>query len=98
MKIMNENVKKFKNKLFLKVYSVLGLLMVGTFNIEKDKLLDKPSHNWPNSPTYQGGGSPILPTPEWTLPEEIDGMTEEELKDFEKKKSIEFNSIYLLIM
>lgn len=71
------------------VYSVLGLLMVGTFNIEKDKLLDKPSHNWPNSPTYQGGGSPILPTPEWTLPEEIDGMTEEELKDFEKKKRLE---------
>ena len=72
--------------------------MVGTFNIEKDKLLDKPSHNWPNSPTYQGGGSPILPTPEWTFSEETDGMTEEELKDFEKKKSIEFDSIYLLIM
>jgi len=71
------------------VYSVLGLLMVGTFNIEKDKLLDKPSHNWPNSPTYQGGGNPILPTPEWTFSKETEGMTEEELKDFEKKKRLE---------
>jgi len=71
------------------VYSVLGLLMVGTFNIEKDKLLDKPSHNWPNSPSYQGGGNPILPTPEWTFTKETEGMTEEELKEFEKKKRLE---------
>jgi len=71
------------------VYSVLGLLMVGTFNIEKDKILDKQSRNWPNSPSYQGGGNPILPTPEWTFTEETEGMTEEELKDFEKKKRLE---------
>ena len=62
--------------------------MVGTFNIEKGKLLEKHHHNWPNSPTYKGGGNPILTTPEWTLEKETEGMTEEELKEFEKKKSM----------
>eukprot|EP00092_Neocalanus_flemingeri_P016681 GFUD01018044.1.p1 GENE.GFUD01018044.1~~GFUD01018044.1.p1 ORF type:complete len:293 (+),score=45.82 GFUD01018044.1:219-1097(+) len=71
------------------VYSVLGLLMVGTFNIEKDKLLEKQHHNWPNSPSYQGGGNPILTTPDWNIGKETEGMTEEELKEFEKKKRLE---------
>jgi len=66
------------------VYSVLGLLMVGTFNIEKDKLLEKQHNNWPNSPSYQGGNNPIL-----TTGKETEGMTEEEFKEFEKKKRLE---------
>ena len=81
---MNINFSQFN--LYLKVYSVLGLLMVGTFNIEKDKMLAKQDQYWPNSPIYKGGGNPILTTPEWTL--ETEGMTEEELKEFEKKKSM----------
>ena len=56
--------------------------MVGTFNIEKDKLLEKQHNNWPNSPSYQGGNNPIL-----TTGKETEGMTEEEFKEFEKKKS-----------
>ena len=62
--------------------------MVGTFNIEKDKILAKHHQYWPNSPTYKGGGNPILTTPEWTLEKETEGMSEEGLKELEKKKSM----------
>ena len=40
------------------VYSVLGLLMVGTFNLEKDRLLDRQVGGWPGpsngNPSFHG--------------------------------------------
>ena len=61
-----------------------GLLMVGTFNIEKENLLEK-HHNLPNSPLYKGGRNQVLTTSEWG--KEMEGKTDEEWKDFEKKNS-----------
>ena len=67
--------------------------MVGTFNIEKDKMLAKEQQYWPNSPTYQEDGNPMLTPTEMTLGKETEGMTKEELKEYEKKKSKLIHSI-----
>ena len=45
-------------ELCCQVYSVLGLLMVGTFNLEKDRLLDRQVGGWPGpsngNPSFHG--------------------------------------------
>jgi len=73
------------------VYSVLGLLMVGTFNLEKDKLLDieRRTPDWHHNPIYQEGGNGILPTSDWSLTTETKDMSEEEVKEHDKKKRLE---------
>ena len=46
------------SELCCQVYSVLGLLMVGTFNLEKDRLLDRQVGGWPGpsngNPSFHG--------------------------------------------
>ena len=68
---------------------MLGLLMVGTFNLEKDKLLDieRRTPDWHHNPIYQEGGNGILPTSDWSLTTETKDMSEEEAKEHDKKKS-----------
>ena len=82
------------------VYSVLGLLMVGTFNIEKGRLLDRQISGWPGStsgnPSFHGVVDPNLGNLDGHIMKEqleyreyddIHSLSNEELKKYEKQKS-----------
>ena len=87
-----------------KVYSVLGLLMVGTFNLEKDRILDKQMNNyWPSksNPSFHG----VVDSSLTTTNVDQDGfhdniqyhedihdvdISNDDLKEYEKKRSIKY--------
>ena len=82
------------------MYSVLGLLMVGTFNIEKGRLLDRQISGWPGptsgNPSFHGVVDPNLGNLDGHIMKEqleyreyddIHSLSNEELKKYEKQKS-----------
>jgi len=76
------------------VYSLLGLLMVGTFNMEKDRLFERQLSSWPSNsnPSFHGVVNPnmnenMLQQSEPPWPEDdIEAMSKEDLSKYEKKK------------
>ena len=87
----------------VQVYSVLGLLMVGTFNLERDRLFEQQVGSWPaanTNPSFHGvvepGQHDLIPRvhdPNLDWPQHGDNdihmhtMSNDELKEYEKRKS-----------
>lgn len=85
---------------YCQVYSVLGLLMVGTFNLEKDRLLERQITGWPGptsgNPSFHGVVDPNLGNLDGhIMKEQLEyreydmhtSLSNEELKKYEKQKS-----------
>jgi len=79
------------------VYSLLGLLMVGTFNMEKDRLFERQLSSWPSNsnPSFHGVVNPnmnenMLQQSEPPWPEDdIEAMSKEDLSKYEKRRRLE---------
>ena len=82
------------------MYSVLGLLMVGTFNLEKDRLLERQISGWPGpsngNPSFHGVVDPNLGNLDGHIRgeqvelrdyDDIHSLSNEDLKKYEKQKS-----------
>lgn len=92
------------------VYSVLGLLMVGTFNLEKDRLLERQITGWPGptsgNPSFHGVVDPNLGNLDGhIMKEQLEyreydihtSLSNEELKKYEKQKRLELiMSVYAI--
>jgi len=92
------------------VYSVLGLLMVGTFNLEKDRLLERQISGWPGpssgNPSFHGVVDPNLGNLDGHMRgeqaelqeyDDIHSLSNEDLKKYEKQKKLELiMSVYAI--
>jgi len=92
------------------VYSVLGLLMVGTFNLEKDRLLERQISGWPGpsngNPSFHGVVDPNLGNLDGHIRgeqvelrdyDDIHSLSNEDLKKYEKQKRLELMmSVYAI--
>ena len=77
---------------------MLGLLMVGTFNLEKDRHLDRQLNGWPSNGNPSNSFHGVVdtninenilhqPVPAWP-DNDITPLSKDDLKDYEKKKSM----------
>ena len=109
LSVVSDSVMKTASWLMLhwQVYSVLGLLMVGTFNLEKDRLLERQISGWPGpsngNPSFHGVVDPNLGNLDGHIRgeqvelrdyDDIHSLSNEDLKKYEKQKSKWDNKLF----